>query len=105
MTRNNGFNCIGCGLVRCACAGHLGPLVTPDEPDMVIRPAHYNSHPKGIECIDVIEDNPYPNLANVMRYVWRVSWGGKHDDIEDLRKAARLLNREINRRTGQGGWD
>ena len=43
-----------------------------NEQDYVNHPTHYTSHPKGIECIDVIEECPYPNLANVMRYTWRV---------------------------------
>lgn len=66
--------------------------------DMVNHPPHYRGHPKGIECIDVIEDNPFVNLAQSQKYVWRVSWGGKGDDIEDLEKAVWYLNREIARR-------
>lgn len=66
--------------------------------DMVNHPPHYRGHPKGIECIDVIEDNPFVNLAQSQKYVWRVSWGGKGDDIEDLQKAVWYLNREIARR-------
>ena len=69
-----------------------------DEPDMVNHPPHYTAHPKGIECIDVIEDNPFYNLAAAMKYLWRVSWGGKFDDIEDLEKAAWYVQREITRR-------
>lgn len=69
-----------------------------EEPDMVNHPPHYNQHPKGIECIDVIEENPFPNLANTMKYVWRVSWGSKGNDIEDLEKAKWFLQREIWRR-------
>lgn len=69
-----------------------------NEQDYVNHPPHYTSHPKGIECIDVIEECPYPNLANVMRYTWRVSWGGKWDDTEDLEKAAWYIGREIARR-------
>ena len=69
-----------------------------NEQDYVNHPTHYTSHPKGIECIDVIEECPYPNLANVMRYTWRVSWGGKWDDTEDLEKAAWYIDREIGRR-------
>lgn len=66
--------------------------------DMVNHPPHYTQHPKGIEAIDVIEENPYPNLANAIKYIWRVSWGSKGKDIEDLKKARWYLNREIERR-------
>lgn len=70
--------------------------------DMVNHPLHYNRHPKGIECIDVVEENPYPNLANAMRYLWRVSWGGKWDSDEDLNKAVWYIQREISRREKRG---
>ena len=69
-----------------------------DEPDMVNHPPHYTAHPKGIECIDVIEDNPFYNLAAAMKYLWRVSWGSKFDDLEDLEKAAWYVQREITHR-------
>ena len=65
--------------------------------DMVNHPSHYTSHPKGIECIDVIEECDNFNLAQVMRYVWRVAFGGKADDMEDLRKAKFYLERAIDR--------
>ena len=65
--------------------------------DMVNHPPHYTSHPKGIECIDVIEECDNFNLAQVMRYVWRVAFGGKADDMEDLRKAKFYLERAIDR--------
>lgn len=66
--------------------------------DMVNHPSHYNGHPKGIEAIDYIEDNPFPNLANAQRYLHRVSWGGKWDNLEDLHKAVWYVKREIQRR-------
>lgn len=81
----------------------LGPgsLYDP-EPDstvnMVEHPPHYTGHPKGIECIDVVEDNPFYNLGQAIRYIWRVSWGSKWDDIEDLRKARWYIDREIQKR-------
>lgn len=78
-----------------------GPETAPSM-DMVNHPPHYNQHPKNIECIDVIEDNPYPNLANAMRYLWRVSWGGKWDSDEDLNKAVWYIQREISRREKRG---
>lgn len=66
--------------------------------DMVNHPPHYNSHPKGIECITVIEDNPFFNLGAAMKYLWRVSWGSKGKDIEDMRKAIWFIEKEIARR-------
>lgn len=72
----------------------------PPVPDMVNHPPHYTGHPKGIECIDVIEENPFPNLAAAIKYLWRVSWGSKGNDIEDLQKAVWFIEREIGRRNG-----
>lgn len=69
---------------------------------MVNHPAHYTGHPKGIECIDVIEDNPFFNLANIIKYAWRVSWGSKHDDMEDLEKIIFYAKREKVRRLEAG---
>lgn len=66
--------------------------------DMVNHPKHYTSHPKGIECLDVIEDNPFYNLGNAMKYIWRVSFGSKGNDIEDLEKAEFYIRREIDKR-------
>ena len=71
---------------------------TETEPEMVNHPAHYNSHPKNIEAIDVIEDNPFVNLGNAMKYLWRVSWGSKGHDDEDLAKAVWYIERERSRR-------
>ena len=68
------------------------------ESEMVNHPLHYNGHPKGIEAIDVIEDNPFVNLGNAMKYLWRVSWGSKGHDDEDLAKAVWYIERERSRR-------
>lgn len=65
---------------------------------MVHNPPHYNSHPKGIEAIDIIEDAPTLCLGNAMKYLWRVSWGGKGNDVEDLEKAVWYIERELLRR-------
>lgn len=55
--------------------------------DMVNRPPHYNSHPAGIEAIDVLRHSTDYDLGQAMKYIWRVMWGGKHDDREDISKA------------------
>lgn len=66
--------------------------------DMVNRPKHYLGHPKGIECIDYIEENPFVNLAQAQKYLHRVSWGGKFNNKEDMEKAVWYILREIKRR-------
>ena len=64
----------------------------PDDP--VNHPRHYTSSPSGVECIDIIEHMTL-NLGNATKYIWRA--GQKNDLIEDLRKAAWYVAREISR--------
>ncbi|QJD50456.1 hypothetical protein SEA_CHRIS_54 [Mycobacterium phage Chris] len=94
--------------------GKPGPALTSDDteagevdqqtPDMVNQPSHYNNGPpcKGcgrpIECLDITEGMGFC-LGNTVKYVWRCDL--KHDAIEDLRKAAVYLAREITRREQQ----
>jgi hypothetical protein len=58
----------------------------------VNHPKHYNQHPAGIECIDIIR-HYYCDIANAIKYLWRAGLKpemGKEDaekEIEDLKKA------------------
>ena len=61
--------------------------------DVVERPKHYNVHPSGVECIEVVEHMSY-NLGNAVKYIWRNE--GKNG-IEDLKKARWYIDREIER--------
>lgn len=60
--------------------------------EKVNHPKHYNTHPSGIECIDVVEHMGF-NLGNAVKYIWRA--GLKGDSLEDLKKAKWYLDREI----------
>jgi hypothetical protein len=60
--------------------------------DPVNHPRHYNKHPSGVECIQVTEHMSF-NLGNCVKYIWRA--GEKGNRIEDLKKAAWYVNREI----------
>ena len=63
--------------------------------DKINHPAHYNQHPSGVECITVVEHFNF-NVGNAVKYIWRA--GLKSDEpIEDLRKAAWYVQREIER--------
>lgn len=66
--------------------------------DVVDHPAHYTSHPSGVECITVTEHMGF-NLGNAVKYIWCADL--KNDAIEDLRKAVWYVNREIDRRTAR----
>lgn len=59
-----------------------------------INPQHYQSHPSGIECIEIAEHLNFC-LGNATKYIWRA--GLKGDSIEDLRKSLWYIQREIER--------
>jgi hypothetical protein len=61
----------------------------------VNHPKHYNEHPSGVEAIDIIEHFTF-NLGNAVKYIWRAGRKGSQH-LEDLKKAAWYLNREIAR--------
>lgn len=57
--------------------------------------SHYNQHPAGIECIDVVEHYNF-NLGNAIKYIWRAGLKSQNT-IEDLKKAEWYVRREIER--------
>ena len=66
-----------------------------------VNPPHYRRGPKlkiadgvwkMVECIDVVRAIPDYRLANAIRYIWRVAFGGKWNNNEDIRKAVWYLN-------------
>ena len=55
----------------------------------------YNSHPSGVECIEVAEEFNF-NLGNVIKYIWRSRYGDElSDPVLQLKKAEQYLHREI----------
>ena len=56
--------------------------------EAVNHPKHYNSHPSGIEAIEIARHLDF-DLGNALKYVWRS--GEKIDAIEDLKKAGWYL--------------
>jgi hypothetical protein len=63
--------------------------------DSVNHPKHYNSHPSGIECIQVVRHFSF-NVGNAIKYLWRADQKGA--PIVDLKMAAWYINDEIKRR-------
>lgn len=60
------------------------------------HPSHYNQHPAGIECIDVIEHMPF-NVGSAIKYLWRAGLKPDADVATDLDKAAWYAKREKER--------
>ena len=65
-----------------------------DDPDPVNHPSHYQSHPSGVECIQVTEHMDFL-LGNIIKYVWRAD---HKNGVQDLEKARWYLDRAINNR-------
>ena len=70
--------------------------------EKVNHPAHYNKHPSGVECIQVVEHMSF-NLGNAVKYIWRA--GEKGDLIEDLEKARWYIKREIDKLKAEAAED
>lgn len=70
----------------------------------VDHPKWYNSHPSGIECIEIARHYPF-TIGNAFKYLWRA--GLKKDpsladdikEIEDLKKAIWYIQDRINELT------
>jgi len=69
------------------------------ENDNVKNPKHYNSHPSGIECIEVTRHMNF-NLGNAIKYIWRAGLKSENA-IEDLKKAIWYLEDEVKRMEGE----
>lgn len=63
----------------------------------VDHPSHYNAHPSGVECIEVVEHFPF-NVGNAIKYLWRAGLKDGASELTDLRKAAWYVAREVERR-------
>ena len=61
----------------------------------VDHPKHYNDHPSGVECIDIVEHMPF-NIGNAIKYLWRAGIKAT-PTLEDLEKARWYVDREIRR--------
>lgn len=66
------------------------------KPDLINHPPHYNDHPSGVECIQIVEHMNFC-LGNAMKYIWRAGLKNDKTKQEDLKKAVWYLNREIER--------
>ncbi|WP_245876557.1 DUF3310 domain-containing protein [Streptomyces uncialis] len=58
-----------------------------------VSPAHYTSHPSGIECIEVTRHMNFP-LGNAIKYIWRAGLKDTNP-VPDLEKARRYIEIQI----------
>lgn len=75
----------------------IGTTFMELDPDGIDHPEHYNMHPSGIECIDIVRWHSF-NVGNAIKYLWRE--GIKSQDLpdKDLKKAIWYLENELERR-------
>jgi hypothetical protein len=66
--------------------------------EKVHNPKHYNEHPSGVECIDIIEHMTF-NSGTAVKYLWRAGLKPGEETIEDLKKALWYVGREIEKIT------
>jgi hypothetical protein len=82
----------------------LSDYMTDEEPqahDVISHPSHYTDGK--IEVIDFIEDKKLGfHLGNAVKYISRAGKKDPTKKVEDLRKAAWYINREIERLTEEG---
>jgi hypothetical protein len=62
--------------------------------DPVNHPAHYTSHPSGVEAIQICQHENFC-IGNVLKYLLRHQKKG--NPVQDLRKAIWYIECEINR--------
>ena len=53
------------------------------DPNGVNHPKHYNLHPAGIECIDVVEHMPF-NVGIAIKHLWRAGLKDGEPSVKDL---------------------
>lgn len=56
----------------------------------------YCSHPGGVECITITEHFGF-NIGNAIKYLWRCGLKESTSELDDLKKAAWYIAREIER--------
>ena len=60
----------------------------------VVHPAHYNSHPSGVECIVIIQEFPL-NIGTAVKYLWRAGLKNDNSYAQDLLKAQEYIDFEL----------
>lgn len=69
---------------------------TEEVGDTVNHPQHYNRHPSGVECIQVVRWFNF-NLGNAIKYIWRAGYKPGATKVQDLKKAIWYLQDELER--------
>ncbi len=69
---------------------------TKTHKELINHPDHYNSHPSGVECIEIIRSFDF-NLGNAFKYLFRKD--EKDNTIQDMKKALWYIRDELKKRS------
>ena len=68
----------------------------PGHYEKIVHPEHYNKHPSGVECIDIIRWFPF-NIGVAIKHLWRAGLKPGEKAVEDIKKAIWYLQDEVER--------
>ena len=72
---------------------HSGPTTGANASSNVRKPSHYNSHPSGIECIEIVKHMDFLT-GSAIKYAWR-SGLKTNNAKEDFEKAIYCLQQRV----------
>jgi hypothetical protein len=64
--------------------------------DPIQKAKHYNLHPSGVECIEVIEHFDFV-IGSIIKYAWRAGLKDQEPTLKDLQKCAYYAQRAVSR--------
>lgn len=67
-----------------------------EKSELVDHPKHYNDHPSGVECIEIIQEFRF-NIGTAIKHLWRAGLKEGNPTIQDLEKAKKYIEFEIER--------
>ena len=62
------------------------------DPNGINHPSHYNKHPSGVECIDIIRHHSH-NVGAAIKYLWRAGSQRRRDKSQRYEKGALVSSR------------
>lgn len=78
---------------ECVIPEELNKMKSPQF-DPINKPKHYNSHPSGIECIEITQHHDFCT-GNAIKYLWRQGLKDGENSVTDLKKAVWYIERKI----------
>lgn len=64
--------------------------------DIIDHPPHYNQHPSGVECIEIVQHFDF-NIGCAIKHLWRAGLKDGMSYKKDLEKAAKYIEFELKR--------